>query len=103
MDLFQINSGNFIVELNLKKLLSKEQLSAFSKKHAMLSADDANFKSLCTLRSGILRYESETLLPLVGEGFKPKILLVFGNPATQSVKNGMFFFSKTDEHHMECL
>jgi hypothetical protein len=99
MDFFQVNSGNFIVEINLKRIFSRDQLSEFSRQFRLLTGDDADFKALCTLKNGMLRYESETLLPLVGEGFKPKVLLVFGNPATHSVRNGMFFFSKNDEHH----
>jgi len=99
MDFFQINSGNFIAELNLKRLLDKEQLSEFSRQFNMISTDDNNFNALCSLKNGVLRYESQTLLPLVGEGFKPKVLLVYGNPSTQSVRNSMFFFSKSNDHH----
>lgn len=43
-----------------------------------------------------MRYESETLLPALTDGTKRKVLLVMGNPAIHSVKNGMFFFSRAD-------
>ncbi len=99
MDFFQVNSGNFIVEVNLKRIFSRDQLAEFSRQFRFLSDNDADFKTLCTLKNGMLRYESETLLPLVGEGFKPKVLLVFGNPATHNVRNGMFFFSKNRDYH----
>jgi hypothetical protein len=103
MDFFQINRGNFFVEINLKKILDQKQLSEFSRQFEIISSADKDFKNLCSLKNGMLRYESETLLPLVGEGFKPKVLLVYGNPSTQSVKNGMFFFSKSAEHHRHSM
>ena len=103
MDFFQINRGNFFVEIDLKKIIDQNQLSEFSRQFEIISASDTDFKDLCSLKNGMLRYESETLLPLVGEGFKPKVLLVYGNPSTQSVKNGMFFFSKSAEHHRHAM
>ena len=40
---------------------------------------------------GILKNKSETLLPRV-YSVKPKILIIFGNPATHSIKYGMFYY-----------
>ena len=43
-------------------------------------------------KSGVLTYTSETILPVKPK--KNRVLMVFGNPAVNSVRNGMFFFSK---------
>ena len=99
MDFYQIKSGNYSVEIDLNKLLDAGQLNQFKSQYGELAAQDEDFKALTTLRDGFLRYESETLLPLIGEGFKPKVLLVIGSPATHCVRNGMFFFSQPGEDY----
>lgn len=45
-----------------------------------------------------LTYTSETLIPPKRYVKKPKVLLVFGNPAFHSIKNRMFFFSRAKNH-----
>ena len=54
------------------------------------------FKKVCKIKGETLEYKSETVLPLddISSKGKQKILMVFGNPAINSVKNGMFYFSK---------
>lgn len=74
--------------------LNQKHLSAFSERFKVISSQDPSFLDICSLRNGILRYESETLLPAYTDGSKPRVLLVLGNPAIHSVKNGMFFYSK---------
>jgi len=100
VEFYQVKRGNYSVELDLNKLFDADQLSLFSSRYKTIAAQDADFKALTSLRDGFFRYESETLLPLIGEGFKPKVFIVYGNPATHSVRNGMFFFSKSgDKFH----
>jgi len=94
MEFYQIKSGDYSVEIDLNDLFDADQLNSFSRHYKAIAAQDKDFKALSSLKDGSLRYESETLLPLIGEGFKPKILIVYGNPATHSVKHGMFYFSK---------
>lgn len=81
-----IHDGQYDVEMNLNALMDDENLARFN----ALIADQA-----ATLKNGILRYKSETILP-ESEDKKCNILFVFGNPAIHSIENGMFFFSRQD-------
>lgn len=106
MDFFQVKNGDYSVEINLTKLfaLDPDQLISFYRHYDFLAYEDKDFKALTSLVDGILRYESETVLPLVEDDFKHKVLLVFGNPATHSVRHGMFYFSKAgDKFHRHGL
>ncbi len=47
------------------------------------------------LQGNTLSYYSEQLIPTKTNG-KPSLLLVFGNPASESVKRGMFFATNKD-------
>lgn len=98
MDFYKVKDGNYSVELDLKKLFEPDQLNLFIQRYKKIAAMDEGFRDLTSLREGYLRYESETLLPLLGEGFKPKVLIVYGNPAVHSVKQGMFFFTKAGDN-----
>ncbi|MDW7774690.1 MAG: hypothetical protein SCH71_17550 [Desulfobulbaceae bacterium] len=95
MDFYQVKNGDYSVEVNLNNLFTGNQdhLNSFYKHYDFIAYEDKDFKSLVSLVDGILRYESETVLPLIEDDFKPRVLLVFGNPATHSVKHGMFYFS----------
>lgn len=57
---------------------------------------EPEFKQICGIKRNTLEYKSETVLPLDGVSSrgKQKILMVFGNPAINSVDKGMFYFSK---------
>ncbi|MCJ7603924.1 MAG: hypothetical protein MUO63_20815 [Desulfobulbaceae bacterium] len=99
----RVKSNNYTVELNVKNLLprSADSEQFASKLDEILQEVDfcnpgTTIRPLYLLRDGVLLYESETLLPSFDDGNKPRILLVFGNPAVHSVANGMFFFSKTN-------
>ncbi len=74
--------------------LSKKQISVFEERLNKIGSNDPDFFDICSFRDGILRYESETLLPAKMDGSKQKVLLVLGNPAIHSIKMGMFFYSK---------
>jgi hypothetical protein len=101
----EIENGQYTVEIDLKKSLRSSQISIFESNLKDISEQDDSFTlntpgSLCSIRNGILKYKSETILPSVNRRDKEKILMVFGNPATHSIKNGMFYFSSgTDKRH----
>jgi hypothetical protein len=59
--------------------------------------EESEFKKLCEMKGNVLEYKSETVLPLEESNpqGKQKILMVFGNPAINSVVHGMFYFSKS--------
>jgi len=93
----KFNTNNYTVEMDLrsgKTGLHEKQISVFEERLNKIGSNDPDFFDICSFRDGILRYESETLLPAKMDGKKQRVLLVLGNPAIHSVKKGMFFYSK---------
>jgi len=99
----KLHSHNYTVEMNLQSAefqLDDDGLAVFTKRYEEIGREDPSFLDICSLQGSVLQYESETLLPENMDGSKRKVLLVLGNPATHSVKNGMFFYSKSkDKSH----
>jgi hypothetical protein len=99
----KLHSHNYTVEMNLQSAefqLDDDGLAVFTKRYEEIGREDPSFLDICSLQGSVLKYESETLLPKNMDGSKRKVLLVLGNPATHSVKNGMFFYSKAkDKSH----
>ena len=60
--------------------------------------EDSCNDDIYRLQGNMLLYDSEQLIPTQYNG-KPSLLLVLGNPASESVKRGMFF--ATDKHDRE--
>ena len=86
-----IENGQYTININLNEYRKElEQLQTEVNK----TKNQDHFVS--SFDQGILKYKSETLLPERAQTDKPKLLFVFGNPATHSIINGMFFFSRTD-------
>lgn len=92
----KIKKGQYTVRLNMNTLMKGGNLNGFEEQLAILCQRDQNFANICTFKKGILKYKSETLFPDSKNKVKQKILFVFGNPASHSVVNGMFFFSRKD-------
>jgi len=95
----KLHSHNYTVEMNLQSAefqLDDDGLAVFTKRCEEIGRKDPSFLDIFSLQGSVLKYESETLLPENMDGSKQKVLLVLGNPATHSVKNGMFFYSKAN-------
>jgi hypothetical protein len=98
----RFNPGNYSVEMDLQSSsfgLHRDQIARLTERLAEIAAEAPWFTDICSLRDGILRYESQTLLPSRSSrpaAGKPKVLLVLGNPAAFGVKQGMFFYSRAD-------
>lgn len=93
-----INTCNYSVEMDLQSAefcLHQTQIAVLQERLEQIRMNYPFFSDICSLRNGILRYESESLFP-AQLSKKPKVLFVFGNPSIFSVKNGMFFFSRQD-------
>jgi hypothetical protein len=73
---------------------SKIERERFNKRWSEFVNDDCN-KAIYRLKGDRLMYDSEQLVPTKSND-KPAVLLVLGNPASESVKNGMFFSTKND-------
>lgn len=73
---------------------SKSERERFNKKWNEFVDDDCN-NVIYRLEGDRLMYDSEQLVPTI-TNVKPPLLLVLGNPASESVKNGMFFSTNND-------
>jgi hypothetical protein len=80
-----------LCEIDLKKLffVPKER-ERFNKKWKDFLESDSCNKDLFDLKGDRLKYKSEQLIPTKLDN-RPPLLLVLGNPASHSVKAGMFF------------
>ena len=56
------------------------------------------FKKVGSLDNHILKYRSESIFPSLDkiDRAKKKVMLIFGNPAINSVIKGMFFYPRQD-------
>ena len=80
-----------LCEIDLKKLLSApEQRERFNKKWEDFLESDRHNNEIFELEGDVLKYQSEQLIPSKPDD-RPSLLLVLGNPASHSVKEGMFF------------
>ena len=89
----QEDSVRLQCEIDLEQLFpptKKRERERFEKKwEAFLESDPCN-KEIFELKGNLLKYHSEQLIP-TKLNKKPSLLLVLGNPASHSVKEGMFF------------
>ena len=90
----QTDPIRLLCEIDLKKLLpAPKERDRFDKNwEAFLESDPCN-KQIFKLRGNRLIYYSEHLFPTKKDD-RPPLLLVFGNPASHSIKAGMFFAFK---------
>ena len=87
-------------EIDINKLFStsKERERFENKWNNFLESDHYN-KKLFELKGNILKYQSEQLIPRKVNETSP-LLLILGNPASHSIKEGMFFsFEKDKKEH----
>jgi hypothetical protein len=86
--------GKLDCSIDLTKLLptGSERKNFDDKWSSFIESDDAN-KDIFERKGNHLFYKSEQLIPSKRD-HRPALLLVFGNPASHSVKSGMFFAFK---------
>lgn len=92
-------TGDIRLECSLDlKLLFREpkQRRLFDQKWPEFLASHVNNREVYSLRGDTLHYSSEELVPKKLNK-KPALLMVFGNPAPQSIKSGMFFSYERDK------
>ena len=95
----RFNTCNYSVVIDLQSAefcLHQNQIVALERGLAQIGSADSAFADICTLKNGILRYESMSLLPPKTNVKKQKVLLVLGNPSISSVANGMIFYARRD-------
>jgi len=87
----QEDSVKLLCEIDLKKLLpAPKQRVRFNKKWEAFKESDPSNNEIFKLKGDRLKYQSEQLIPSKSDD-RPSLLLVLGNPASHSVKEGMFF------------
>lgn len=83
-------------EINLLELFpTKEEREKFDSKYDTFFKSDADNCYVYDLKNNSLFYITEQLIPAKTDE-RPPVLLIFGNPATHSIKDGMFFSSAKD-------
>ena len=96
----QADSIRLLCEIDLKKLLpDQKERDRFDKNwYGFLESDQCN-KEIFERKGDRLKYQSEHLIPSKSND-SPPLLLVLGNPASHSVKAGMFFaLEKNKKEH----
>jgi len=95
----QIDQIKLLCRIDLKQLFpatKKRERERFEKKwEAFLESDSCN-RDIFKREGDYLIYHSEQLIPTKLDN-RPPLLLVFGNPASHSVKEGMFFSFEGDK------
>ena len=80
-----------LCEIDLKKLLpAPKQRERFNNKWNDFLKSNRHNNKIFELEGDVLKYQSEQLIPTKPDN-RPPLLLVLGNPASHSVKEGMFF------------
>ena len=100
MPLFTYRQSNhpahLACEINLLELFpAEEERVKFDHKYEAFLASNTDNRSVYNLKDDSLSYTTEQLIPAKKDE-RPPLLLIFGNPATHSIKNGMFFSPKKD-------
>ena len=96
----QADSIRLLCEIDLKKLFpAPKERDRFDKNwNGFLESDQCN-KEIFERKGDLLKYQSEHLIPSKSND-SPPLLLVLGNPASHSVKAGMFFaLEKNKKEH----
>ena len=93
----QEDSVRLHCEIDLKKLFpDPKQREQFKKKWKDFLESDPYNKEIFELKGDLLKYQSEQLIPSKPDN-RPHLLLILGNPASHSVKEGMFFSFEGDK------
>ncbi|MCK4823430.1 hypothetical protein KA005_47200 [bacterium] len=93
-------TGRLECSLDLSQLYdTKDQLLSFKTRFKEFIKSDPYNRHIYRLKENLLMFKSEQLIPSKGDS-RPPLLLVFGNPASHSVKEGMFFsYEGTGKEH----
>jgi len=82
--------------ISLSDLLpTRDEREKFNSRYKAFLDSDADNCCIYELKQDTLFYTTEQLIPAKKDARRP-VLLIFGNPATHSIKNGMFFSSRKD-------
>jgi hypothetical protein len=93
----QTNPVRLLCEIDHRKLLpTPKERNKFDRNwNEFINSAPCN-KGIFERRGNTLKYQSEQLIPSKRD-HRPPLLLIFGNPASHSVKSGMFFSFEGDK------
>jgi hypothetical protein len=93
-----IINGQYQVKMNLHELgMSSMEISRFKERYDEICQADKVFNQISYFDNYILTYRSESLFPLSDSiGHRKRVMIVFGNPAVNSIEKKMFFYSRQD-------
>ena len=95
----QIDQIKLLCRIDLKQLFpatKKRERERFEKKWEVFLESDPCNNEIFELKGDRLKYQSEQLIPTELDN-RPPLLFVLGNPASHSVKEGMFFSFEGDK------
>jgi len=82
--------------ISLSKLIpTRDEREKFNSRYIFFLDSDVDNRLIYELKQNTLFYTTEQLIPAKTDG-RPPLLLIFGNPASHSIQNGMFFSPKKD-------
>lgn len=93
----EIDVGLQKCELSLEMLYHKEELKSFMERWELFSQSCGEHSKIFSVNSNVLTYTTESLIPHMIDDRYP-VLLIFGNPATQSISSKMFFAYEGTKH-----
>ena len=91
-----VNDVTLQCEINLNSLYPDGQIKRFRKKFQEFKKSHESKNIIFQLIGHKLLYKSEQIVPTKFNS-KPLLLMVFGNPASHSIKSGMFFSHEGNE------
>jgi hypothetical protein len=92
----QINDVLLQCEIDLKSLYSDNEIKGFWEKFQEFKKSHDSHNNIFQFAGQKLFYKSEQLIPIIYDS-RPLLLMVFGNPASHSIKSGMFFSHEGDK------
>jgi hypothetical protein len=96
IELGEISDGQYTVAIDLSVFQNCERTDFINNIKELRKDCEGDTRKIYKLKGNEFSYTSETLFPDGEYAKKPKVLIVFGNPAFHSIKNGMFFFSRAN-------
>jgi hypothetical protein len=96
IELSKISNGQYTVTIDLGIIPNSERRDFRHNIKELRKDCEGDTRKIYKLKGNEFSYTSETLFPHGRYVKKPKVLIVFGNPAFHSIKNGMFFFSRAN-------
>lgn len=95
-----ISDGQYKVTMNLIELgMASPEILTFKRRLYEIGREDREFEKICSLDEHVFKYLSESIFPIadkINNSKKARVMIIFGNPAINSVVKGLFFYERQD-------